>query len=264
LLQPEHRAQAERYFAAVDTAIKYFGMWYGPYPYPDITVVDPPRTARFGGIPAAGGCAFGAEYPALITAGTDDYTLKDFLSLEAVTIHEFGHQYWDGMVANNEFEEPWLDKGLNSYSAGKVLEKAYGPNASVFRIGMFIRSIYSSRLSTRVPVAAMAGKVMIHEPYNRLPLYLRYDRTDAISTFGYKVFDRDSYRTIAYNKPELVLRTLEGLLGPDVMKKVMRTYFEEIQIQASDRGGLRESMRTGVRQRPGLVLQPVHRRHRNG
>jgi hypothetical protein len=232
LLQPEHSSQADRYFAAVDTAIKYFGMRYGPYPYPAITVVDPPRTARFGWMPTGGGRAFGAAYPALITAGTDDYTLKDVLSPEAVTIHEFGHQYWDGMVANNEFEEPWLDEGLNSYSAGNVIEKAYGPNTSVFRIGD-VYPVYIFPLASvlGVPVAAIVGKVRIHEPYNRLPLYLRYDRTDAISSLGYKAFDRDSYRTIAYNKPELVLRTLEGLLGPDVMKKVMRTYFEEFKFR---------------------------------
>ncbi len=232
LLQPEHSSQADRYFAAVDTAIKYFGLWYGPYPYPVITVVDPPRTAHVGGMSAGGGCAFGAEYPTLITAGTDDYTLKDFLSPEVVTIHEFGHQYWYGMVANDEFEEPWLDEGLDSYSAGKVLEKAYGPNTSVFRIGD-VYPVYLLPLASvlGIPVAAIVGKVRIHEPYNRLPLYLRYARTDAISTYGYKAFDRGSYRVIAYNKPELVLLTLEGLLGPDVMKKVMRTYFEEFKFR---------------------------------
>ncbi len=222
LLQPEHRSQEERYFAAIDTAIRYFGLRYGPYPYPVITVVDPPRTAHVGGM----------EYPTLITSGTNDYPLKDVLLPEMVTIHEFGHQYWYGMVANDEFEEPWLDEGLNSYSAGKVLEKAYGPNTSVFRIGD-VYPVYLFPLASvlGIPVAAIVGKVRIHEPYNRLPLYLRYARTDAISTYGYKAFDRGSYRVIAYNKPELVLLTLEGLLGPDLMKKVMRTYFEEFKFR---------------------------------
>jgi hypothetical protein len=36
--------------------------------------------------------------------------------MDGATVHEFGHQYWYGMVATNEFEEPWLDEGINSYS----------------------------------------------------------------------------------------------------------------------------------------------------
>ena len=221
LLQPEHRDQEERYFAAVDTAMKYFELWYGAYPYPDLTVVDPPRTA-----------AVGAEYPTLITARTEDYTLKHFLSPEVVTIREFGHQYWYGMVASNGFEEAWLDEGLNSYSTGKVLEKAYGANTSVFRVGeVYPVYLYPIWSIAGVPVAAIIGKVWIREPYNRLPLYLKYAKTDAISEFGCKAFDYGAYRAIAYNKPELVLRTLEGLLGSDVMEKVMRTYFEEYKFK---------------------------------
>lgn len=222
LLQPEHRGQEDRYFAAVDTAIKYFGLWYGPYPYSEITVVDPPRNTGVGGM----------EYPTLITAGTEDYTLKDFLSPEVVTIHGVGHQYWYGMVANNEFEEAWLDEGLDSYSTGKVLEQAFGANTSVFRIaGVYPVYLYPIWSIEGVPVAAIIGKVWIHEPYNRLPLYLEYAKADAISEFGYKAFDYGAYRMIAYNKPELVLRTLEGVLGSDVMQKAMRTYFEEYKFR---------------------------------
>ncbi len=222
LLQPEHRDQADRYFAAVDTAMKYFGEWYGPYPYPVLTVVDPPRTAKVGGM----------EYPTLITVGTHDYTLEDFLSPETVTIHEFGHQYSYGMVASNEFEEAWLDEGLNSYSTGKILEKAYGPNTSVYRLGdVYPVYMFPIAAAFGVPVAAIIGKVRIHEPYNRLPLYLQYAKTDAISEFGYKVIDRGAYRTIAYNKPELVLATLEGVVGGDVMRRILQTYFEEYRFK---------------------------------
>ncbi len=222
LLQPEHRSQANRYFAAIDTAMKYFGLWYGPYPYPVLTVVDPPRTADVGGM----------EYPTLITAGTEDYTLRNFLSPEVVTIHEFGHQYWYGMVANNEFENAWLDEGLNSFATGKVLEKAYGPNTSVFRIGdVYPVYLYPLVLECGVPVAAIIGKVWIHEPYNRLPLYLQYAKTDAILEFGYEALDHGAYRTIAYNKPELVLSTLEGVVGRKVMRQIMRTYFEEYRFK---------------------------------
>jgi len=38
-----------------------------------------------------------------------------------VIIHEFGHGYWYGLVANNEFEAAWLDEGFNTYSTTRVL-----------------------------------------------------------------------------------------------------------------------------------------------
>lgn len=228
LLQPNHRKLADRYFAAVDTAMKYFGLWYGPYPYRVLTVVDPPRTAHMGGMSAGGGCAYGTEYPTLIMAGTSEYSLRHYLSPEAVTIHAFAHQYWYGMIANNDFENAWLDEGLSSYSAGRVLEKAYGTNTSVFRIGgVYPIYLYPVAEILGVPVAALIGKVWINEPYNSLPLYLEYAKTDPISEPGYKALDRGAYRTIACSKPDLVLCTLEGVLGKDMMRKVLRTYFEQ-------------------------------------
>ena len=45
---------------------------------------------------------------------------------ELVIAHEFGHQYWYGMVATNEFEDPWLDEGINSYVEAKVMNSLRG------------------------------------------------------------------------------------------------------------------------------------------
>ena len=60
------------------------------------------------------------EYPTLITADTYWFMPKGALVPEIVTQHEFGHQYWYGMVATNEFEEAWLDEGINSYMETNV------------------------------------------------------------------------------------------------------------------------------------------------
>src|SRR2546421_10346522 len=49
---------------------------------------------------------------------------------EVVVEHEFGHQYWYGMVATNEFEDAWLDEGINSYSE-RVLDDIYGKDTSI-------------------------------------------------------------------------------------------------------------------------------------
>ena len=45
--------------------------------------------------------------------------------------HEFGHQYWYGMVATNEFEDAWMDEGINQYTEAKIMDSIFGPSTSV-------------------------------------------------------------------------------------------------------------------------------------
>src|SRR5918993_1317382 len=111
LLQPEHEGQARRHFAATRATLQYYGQWYGPYPYGHITVVDPAWQSAAGGM----------EYPTLITAGTEWLAPEGSGSPEGGTVPEAGHQFWYGLVGNNEFEHAWMDEGLNTFSTARVL-----------------------------------------------------------------------------------------------------------------------------------------------
>ena len=42
-------------------------------------------------------------------------------------MHEAGHQFWYGLVGNNEFEHAWMDEGLNTFSTARVLARAAAP-----------------------------------------------------------------------------------------------------------------------------------------
>src|SRR5260370_5974446 len=107
---------------AMKGTMKKFDEWIGPYPYSKVTVVDPPD----GGL-AAGGM----EYPTFIT-GITTWWVPDGLKFpEGVVEHEFGHQYWYGMVATNEFEEAWLDEGINQYTECKIMDALYGRDVDV-------------------------------------------------------------------------------------------------------------------------------------
>src|SRR5262249_20709353 len=88
LLQPEHESQAGRHFDATRTTLKYYGEWFGPYPYGHITIVDPAFQSGAGGM----------EYPTLFTAGTRWLAPARVLTPEGVTVHEAGHQFWYGIV----------------------------------------------------------------------------------------------------------------------------------------------------------------------
>jgi aminopeptidase N len=118
LLQPEHASQADRHFAATRATLQYYGEWFGPYPYGHITIVDPAFQSGAGGM----------EYPTLFTAGTRWLAPDRVTTPEAVTVHEAGHQFWYGLVGNNEFEDAWMDEGFTTFSTARTVAQAFDPN----------------------------------------------------------------------------------------------------------------------------------------
>jgi aminopeptidase N len=194
LMSPGNMASAPRYIDAVKGSLRLFDQWYGPYSYDRITVVDPPH---------GGSDAGGMEYPTLITADTAWNMPKGALIPEGVTEHEFGHQYWYGMVATNEFENAWLDEGINSYTEIKVMDELYGKKTSTLNF----------------PFAQMG------EQGQQRISYLSAADSDPISTFAWKFRSNNSYGAITYGKTATVLLTLEKIIGEDTLRQALHTYF---------------------------------------
>src|SRR5262249_18579411 len=133
LLLPEHAGQAERHFDATRAALRYYGEWYGAYPYGHMTIVDPAYQSDAGGV----------GYPTLFTPGTRWLAPARGGAPEGVTIHEAGHQFWYGMVGNNEFEDAWMDEGINTFSTSRTQAQAFPPNHLVIRyFGRFIPWVF--------------------------------------------------------------------------------------------------------------------------
>ncbi len=195
MMQPEHSGQAQRHLDAAKAALAYFDTHLGRYPYPTLTIVDPP-------LHASG--AAGMEYPTFITAGTT-WGLADGLRFpEIVTVHEFGHQYFMLLLASNEFEEAWLDEGFNQYYEGRIMDESYGQGKSqIDWFGFQMGDLESSR----------DGYVHLDNPAIG-PAYGNVWQLPA----GY-------YGELTYQKTATWLRTLEGMLGRTLMDEVMQTYF---------------------------------------
>jgi hypothetical protein len=203
LLQPEHARQADRHFEATRAALRYYGEWFGPYPYPNITIVDPAWQSGAGGM----------EYPTLFTAGTRLLAPRRVAQPEAVTVHEAGHQFWYGLVANNEFEHAWMDEGLNTFSTARVLDQFFGPHYYSKRyFGGFVPWAFDDLRLTR----AIDG--------NRLPGYRLAADLDAPATPTWRYWPRTA-GAITYNKTALWLHTLERMLGWETLQRILSTYF---------------------------------------
>jgi hypothetical protein len=191
LLRPEHEAQADRHFEAAKIALDRFTAWVGEYPYTTLTLVD--------GI----GGSNGMEYPTLITCGTYYGMPEWFRPVEMVTVHEFGHQYFYGLLASNEFEEAWLDEGMNSYLEARIMDDAYGPGSMLDLPGLQIADRDAQRLS-----------------YTR-----NSPARGALFTWSWKYRFGD-YGKASYAKPATIMNTLEGYLGWDTMHRFLRTYYD--------------------------------------
>lgn len=202
LLQPEHLEFEDRYFAALFAALKWFGLWYGAYPYDVLTLVDGPRGA---------GGAMGMEYPTLVTGGVSWPSPPSVPRPESVTVHEFGHQYWYGLVGTNEFEAAWLDEGFTTFSTGRVLDRAFGPFVLAPRI-------------LSVPLTPwFSGVRYTQADAFRLGHMARPD-SDAVDRPAWGYVDARSYGVNSYPRPANVLAQLEVMLGSRDMARAMRLY----------------------------------------
>ncbi len=204
LMQPEHAGQENRHFAATAAALKYYGLWYGPYPYDHITVIDPAYQSGAGGM----------EYPTLFTAGTRLFAPRQTNTPEAVTIHEAGHQFWYGMVGNNEFEYAWLDEGLNTYSDARVQSVAFQPN---YRVERFFGGL----------IPWQFRNIPLHRETdgNGLNGYRLAAERDAPQTPTWRYWP-ETHASITYSKTALWLNTLERLLGWETLQRIMSTFFQ--------------------------------------
>ncbi len=204
LYLPEHDWTADRVLDAAEVAMTHFSEWFGPYPYPRLTIVDAPDDGEGAG---------GMEYPTLITAGAMDITglgvavsrIGFERGIELVVIHEAGHQWWMGMVGFNEAEEPWLDEGFTDYATLRLMNAFYGVGDSAIDAGNFDAGYLDLRRMEYVafPDVAMYGRAW--------------------------EFASMQYGVAAYSKPALSLLTLQNVLGEETMNRIMQSFFEQYQ-----------------------------------
>jgi hypothetical protein len=195
LMQKENAYLAKRYLDPVKKAMKFLNQRIGEYPYSTLTMVDPAWDGSGSG---------GMEYPTLITCGALWGLGKWMRYPELVTIHEFVHQYFQGMLASNEFENSWMDEGFTQYLEGRIMDEYY-PKGALLSLGnLHLRDADISRIDyVSMPAPTIA------------PM-----RMDA---WKYPV---GTYSVLSYTKPATVLQTLENLVGSATMDKILKTYFE--------------------------------------
>jgi len=226
LYPPEFKADAAPVLKAAQDALAYFSRTLGPYPYRTLTAVVPPYNAD-----AAGGM----EYPTFFTtesyAGLKPHTLSSYL-LDFVTIHEFGHGYFYGILASNEFEEPMLDEGLNEFWDLRMM---HGRGQ---RIDLTMPLLdWLGFHPTGDVFEAERGDAPLEEPADPL---------------GQNSYDRLQGINPVYSRSAITLRDLEAALGKEATERAFRLYYRRWKFRHPSVADLRDALAEGSG-RPDIV-----------
>lgn len=202
---PEYAASAAPVLKATTDSLTWFSDTLGPYPYRTVTAVVPPYNA---------GEAGGMEYPTFFTAeGMPEVDPRgpSQAMLDFVTIHEFGHGYFMGILATNEFEEPWLDEGLNEFWDQRML-RARGqvlPLSTPFMRWLGIDPTVQPFVYERASEIPEAGRP-----------------PDSLDANSWDRYSNASYGSV-YSRTAITMHDLEGEIGKAALERGFRGYYSE-------------------------------------
>jgi hypothetical protein len=201
-VRPEHEQAWKDVVDYVHDTLHYYGAWYGPYAYTQMSVVD-------------GMCSdvSGMEYPGITVVSAD---LPPFLRshlrvLEMVVMHETGHQWFYGLLGSNEMDEAWLDEGINTFSEQRYMETKYGRagNWTDWPRGLRWLPEFDDRTVGTLTYHSL-GEIDRDEPILK-PAYAYREGTSG-------------YALSAYWKAAWMMWTLREALGDSVFDDVMLAY----------------------------------------
>ncbi len=137
---PEHAGEVRTLLNAAALQLNTLSELLGPYPYPELDLVDAP--GAYGGI----------EYPGLVFIGTLE---SGWVVIP--TVHEVAHQWFYGLIGSDQLAEPWLDEAAATYAEVLYYENSVDPGRATWLLSDFrarVRSHPNPEMPIGLPVAA--------------------------------------------------------------------------------------------------------------
>lgn len=173
-------------------ALKTFSSLFGKYPYSNLSVCE--SNFVYGGM----------EYPNLVFISDD---LENYEDYTYTIVHEIAHQWWYGMVGNNEYKFGFLDEGLTEYSTYLFFDEN--------------------------PEYELNSKEMVKNTTNSYLLFLDvykevFTKVDTSMIRSLNEFSTEpEYVYISYVKSVLMLDNLKDIVGKTNFLKSLRYYFNQ-------------------------------------
>jgi hypothetical protein len=126
---PEHEYYARFMVRCACEALAAYAKWFGPYPYPQFTVVE----SFFGWN--------GNECSGLVMIDERIFDMPHLASgfVDCLIAQGTCHQWWYNVVGTNGYSETWMDEGLASYFAYRLMRSKYGKNDPLVRYPQGLR-----------------------------------------------------------------------------------------------------------------------------
>jgi hypothetical protein len=212
-------------------ALAWLEKLYGPYAYPQATNLH-----RID--------AGGTEFPMVIMNGSPSYGL---------TLHELGHVYSYGILANNEWRSGWMDEGLTDYQTywAQKLSPQDNQRGEIPRDFPRIGVGYRSNATTTTKQDSADFESLLIEMRGRAepPGTIAQD----FSEFGI-------YNRMIYDRARLMYGHLRELMGDSVFIAFLHDYYERWALRHVDERAMRASAERVYRQDLGWFFQQwVHR-----
>lgn len=176
-------------------ALELFNKAFGQYPYNQFSVVE--ADFYIGGM----------EYPNLIMIDESLYADRNHDYLELVIAHETAHQWWYGLVGNNQIMDAWIDEGLTEYSTVLYYGLRYGSEREmqVYRdeigLGKYYYILQLSAFTSNIDET-------IHKPIYEFSDWLIYD-------------------VLVYGKASVMFHGIRERIGDEMFFKAIREFYDE-------------------------------------
>ncbi len=228
LYHPEYTSNAQPVLQATIDSLAYFSKTLGAYPYKTVTAVIPPYGADEAG---------GMEYPTFFTADSTSQVTPGSAGrfmLDFVTVHEFGHGYFYGILGSNEFEEPMLDEGMNEYWDQRMMTSR--------KQNIVLSSPWTRRLGIGTQIT----------PFDMEHLGATLnDPADPLGDNSWARLSDRSYGTV-YSRTATAMRQIEALVGTPAMERAMKLYYERWKFRHPSLADLRDALADGTG-KPAIV-----------
>lgn len=194
-------------------ALRVFSQRFGRYPYAEFDVVATPTKAG------------GVEYPGVVVVAQFLYDDQGGF-FEHATAHEVAHQWWYGLVGNDQVDHPWLDESLTNYSTIIYWETIEGSENAQEVIETFFLGPYE---------------------------HAKNQGQDRPVTGPVADFSQREYGTFVYGKGPLFFHALQQEVGDETYFKIMQTYFAEYRYKIAQP----EDLFTVIEQVSGRNVEPL-------
>jgi hypothetical protein len=189
-------------------ALAWLERLYGPYAYPQITNVH-----RID--------AGGTEFPMMIMDGSPSYGL---------ILHELGHVYTYGILANNEWRSGWMDEGLTDYQT--YWAQQLSPQDMKIREFPRIGPGYRANATTTTKQDSAE--------FESLQLELM-GRAEPPGTIAHEFSEFGIYNRMIYDRARVMYGQLRELMGDSVFIAFLHDYYDRWALRHVDERAMRAS-----------------------